>query len=244
MTDWSPTGAPYAISARASSSAQLERAYRRLVLCYPKTFRRENTEEIIAVLLATARPGQPRPSLAETADLVRGAARMWLGLSRAPRTVRAAVRLMYAGALAEVAVIVTLLATAGSIESASRAAALRSVGPHASAALAKQTAAQVAGEVSLDLTAGVMIALGGIAVWLFLAWVNGKGSPYGRVGAIVCCAFYTATVALDLSQGVAKYAPAPVAAACAVAATGIAVNVLLIMKSSWPYYERQPAVAR
>jgi hypothetical protein len=33
---------------------RLERGYRRLVACYPRSFRKENQEEIIAVLLATA----------------------------------------------------------------------------------------------------------------------------------------------------------------------------------------------
>jgi hypothetical protein len=58
MSDWSPGGESFPVSDRASSSARLERAYRRLVACYPRSFRRESTEEIIAVLLATAREGQ------------------------------------------------------------------------------------------------------------------------------------------------------------------------------------------
>ena len=57
MSDWSPTGAPFPISEAASACASLERSYRRLVACYPRSFQRENTEEIIAVLLATAREG-------------------------------------------------------------------------------------------------------------------------------------------------------------------------------------------
>jgi len=73
MTDWSPGGDSFSISDRASSSARLERAYRRLLACYPRSFRRESTEEVIAVLLATAREGQRRPSAAEAADLLRGA---------------------------------------------------------------------------------------------------------------------------------------------------------------------------
>src|ERR1700733_2329511 len=100
MGDWSPTGAPFSISERASASAQLERAYRRLVGLYPRSFRRESTEEIIAVLLATAREDQRRPSLMETADLLRGAALARLGLSGCPRTGLYALRLMYLGGLA------------------------------------------------------------------------------------------------------------------------------------------------
>ena len=39
----------------------LERAYRRLLAWYPRAFRRENEQEILAVLLADAPPGQRRP---------------------------------------------------------------------------------------------------------------------------------------------------------------------------------------
>jgi hypothetical protein len=113
MTDWSPRGESFPVSDRASSSAQLERAYRLLVACYPRSFRRESTEEVIAVLLATAREDQRRPSIAEAADLLRGAARMRLGLSRCPRTVLHAVRLMYLGALVQGAVLVSILLSAG-----------------------------------------------------------------------------------------------------------------------------------
>jgi len=63
----------------------LERGYRRVLACYPKAFRRESGEEILAVLLATARAGQRRVGLAESADLIRGAVRMHFGMSRAPR---------------------------------------------------------------------------------------------------------------------------------------------------------------
>jgi hypothetical protein len=46
-----------------SDSASLERGYRRLLACYPRAFRRENEEEILAVLMACAQDGQTRPSL-------------------------------------------------------------------------------------------------------------------------------------------------------------------------------------
>src|ERR1700761_3644759 len=104
MTDWSPTGAPYAISERASASAELERAYRRLVGLYPRSFRRGNTEEIIAVLLATARAALARR-----------------GLSGCPRTVLYAVRLMYLGALAQAVELVALVSSASAIQAAARA---------------------------------------------------------------------------------------------------------------------------
>ena len=55
------------------SSSRLERRYRRLLALYPKAFRREHEEEILAVLMAAAAEGQQRPRLAEAADLLRNA---------------------------------------------------------------------------------------------------------------------------------------------------------------------------
>jgi hypothetical protein len=243
MTDWSPTGAPYAISERAASSAQLERAYRRLVRLYPRSFRSENTEEIIAVLLATARADQRRPSAIETADLLRGAARMRLGLSGCPRTVLTAVRLMYLGALAEVAVLVSALLSVGHVEAYGRALAIASLGPHPAAAAVRQATAQAATAVGTDLTADVAITVFAVAAWLFFAWGNRKGSPYARSGALIACAAYTAVITLSLSKGNLAIAPAAVIASVVVMAIGITVNIMLLMKPSWPYYQRH-SVAR
>jgi hypothetical protein len=56
-----------------SESAGLERRYRRLLAWYPPGFRREQEEEMLAVLMAGARQGQRRPGLMESADLIRSA---------------------------------------------------------------------------------------------------------------------------------------------------------------------------
>ncbi len=65
-----------------SDSAGLERRYRRLLACYPRAFRRELEQEILAVLMAGADEGQQRPRPAEAANLIRHALWMRLGLSR------------------------------------------------------------------------------------------------------------------------------------------------------------------
>jgi hypothetical protein len=57
----------------APASSDLERGYRRLIACYPRSFRKDNEEEILTVLLATAGEGQRRPGLSESADLIKGA---------------------------------------------------------------------------------------------------------------------------------------------------------------------------
>lgn len=69
-----------------TESAGLERRYRRLLACYPQPFRREQEDEMLAVLMADAQKGQRRPGLAETADVIISALRM--RLSRALRPVR------------------------------------------------------------------------------------------------------------------------------------------------------------
>jgi hypothetical protein len=65
-----------------SNAADLERRYRRLLACYPRAFRREHEQEILAVLMAGADEGQQRPGLGEAANLIRYALWMRLGLSR------------------------------------------------------------------------------------------------------------------------------------------------------------------
>jgi hypothetical protein len=55
------------------SESALERRYRGLLAWYPAAFRREQEEEMLAVLLAGARRGQRRPGLPESIDLIRGA---------------------------------------------------------------------------------------------------------------------------------------------------------------------------
>ena len=64
-----------------SESAALEGRYRRLLAWYPRSFRREQEGEMLAVLMAGARPGQRRPGLLETADLLRSALGMRLVLA-------------------------------------------------------------------------------------------------------------------------------------------------------------------
>ena len=61
-----------------TDSPGLERGYRRLLACYPRVFRREHAEEVLAVLMASAPEGQKRPRLAESADVFWSALKMRL----------------------------------------------------------------------------------------------------------------------------------------------------------------------
>jgi hypothetical protein len=69
-----------------TGDAGLERGYRRLLACYPRRFRDEHGEELLGVLLASARDGQHRPALLEFADLVRNG----LGMRLRPDNSRSA----------------------------------------------------------------------------------------------------------------------------------------------------------
>ncbi len=51
---------------------------RRLLRWYPPQHRREHEDEMLAVMLATARPGQRRPSRRETTDIIMGGIRVRL----------------------------------------------------------------------------------------------------------------------------------------------------------------------
>jgi hypothetical protein len=64
-----------------SGSAVLERRYRRLLAWYPRSFRCEQEDEMLAVLMAGARQGQQRPGLLETSDVLRSALGMRLILA-------------------------------------------------------------------------------------------------------------------------------------------------------------------
>ena len=54
----------------------LERRYRRLLAVYPPAHRRVHGQEMVGVLLASARPRQRWPRLADAADLIAGAVRI------------------------------------------------------------------------------------------------------------------------------------------------------------------------
>jgi hypothetical protein len=65
-------------------SSRLERRYRRLLAFYPKAFRREHEEEMLAVLMAAATEGQKRPRLAESVDLLRNGVLMRVRQTEVP----------------------------------------------------------------------------------------------------------------------------------------------------------------
>jgi hypothetical protein len=207
-----------------SDTTALERAYRRILSCYPRSFRAESEDEILTVLMATAAEGQTRVGLAEAWDLVRGAVRMrlWPAAPR-PRTVRAAVKLMLAGAAAELAAMITVIVTSGAVRAA--------VAARDPAAVHAVTVHQV-----VDL-AGAPIAIG---LWLWLAWANGRGEDWARMISGACFALLTLTLVGQLAQNAVTYAPAGMIAAAVVWAIGLVSVVLIFTPAAGRYYRTQP----
>lgn len=212
-----------------SERETLERGYRRLLACYPLEFRRENEEEILGVLLATAGAGQRRVRLAEAADLIRGALRARLRLpGQCPPTVRAAVRLMCLGAVLEVAILVTVIVSEDSVRSAILA---RYPG---------LTAAQWHAVVLAHLLPEEIFAPVGIGLWLWLAWAHGRGHYWARVVFSVLFGLTTLSLLSALAEGSAIFAPADLVAAATKWIVQAAVLLLIFSKRSAPYYQPNP----
>jgi hypothetical protein len=153
----------------------LERAYRRLLAWYPWEFRHEHGPEILAVLMASAPDGQHRPGLAESADLIRSG--LWLRLRpsvpRSARTVRAAVKLMYAGAAVSTVNLLLLLALIADIK------VYHAILGH------RLTAAELSQVKTPVITTFILWDLVPIVVWLWMARANGRGQNWARIVATV-----------------------------------------------------------
>jgi len=213
-----------------TGSPQLERRYRRVLACYPKAFRRESGDEILAVLLATAAGGQRRAGLAESADLLRGAVRMHLGLSRAPRPVRNAARLMCAGAVLTLADVVTVLVTLGGV----RSAALHDLA-------ARQWPTVMLTQVGFWLASAPI----GAGVWLWLAWANGRGYRWARPAFVAVFCVLTTAVFFGLGEGTGEdalpHTLADVIATTVLWLAGLAAALLIFSETASPYYQRRAA---
>jgi hypothetical protein len=153
-----------------TGQADLERAYRRLLAWYPREFRHESGQEILAVLMASARDGQRRPGLAQSADLIRSGLGMRLrpGVPRSARTVRAAVGSMYAGAAVSTVNLIILLAVIA--DEKARHALLGHRLP----------AVAVSQLTATGITVAIVLTLVPIAVWLWMARAGGQGRNWAR----------------------------------------------------------------
>ena len=197
-----------------------------MLACYPKAFRCTNGDEILAVLMATAAEGQRRAGLAESADLIRGALRMHLGMSRSPRPVLNAVRLMCLGAVLELAVLVTVVVTLGSV----RSAVVQGI---STAQWHTVMFTQI-----VPMEAGAPIVAG---VWLGLACANGRGYDWARPAFMALTGLLLAVLLISLGEGAALSAPADLIAMTVPWLAGLAAMVLIFSTAAEPYYQQEPA---
>lgn len=185
-----------------TDAADLERGYRRWLRWYPKTFRREHEAEMLGVLLAGAREGQRQPELMECLDLMRSA--LWMRLRRpsvprSDRSVVTAVKLMYLGAVVELAAAITIVATIGDVKS--------NVVKRNPGLTAGQWHAVVAGQLEPTAVAA------GLAVgfWLWMAWSHGCGHRWARIAFAIFFGLNTCGLFNGLVGGSAVYARADLA---------------------------------
>jgi hypothetical protein len=208
----------------------LERRYRRLLASYPRAFRREHQDEMLAVLLTGARDGQRRPGVADVANLVRSGLGMRLrpGAPRSVVTVFAAVRVMYLGAAVELGTIITVFA---SLDSLRAAIAERTPG---------YTSAQWHAELLNRMVPLVIAAAIACGVWLWMAWANGRGHRWGRVTFAAFFGLTTISLLSGLAEGAATYAPADLIAGVVLWVLALAAVVLIFNRRSGGYYRQAP----
>lgn len=200
-----------------TDAADLEQGYRRWLRWYPRGFRREHEAEILGVLMTGAREGQRRPAPVECLDLLRSALCMRLRprMPRSDRSAFTAVRLMYLGAVVELATAIIVLATIGDVKSA-----IVKRNPGYTEA---QWHAEVAGRLE-PLVVGAGIAVG---FWLWMAWANGRGHRWARIVFALFFGLNTYSLLDGLSQGSAVYARADLAIGIVLCLVQLAAVVLV-----------------
>jgi hypothetical protein len=217
-----------------TDQAQLERRYRRLLRCYPRTFRQEHEDEMLVVLMAGGQSGRRRPGLADSANLVVNGLLMRVR-PRAPRSTPSvfwAVRLMALGALLELAALVTVVATRGDLT-----AAIAGHNP----ALPAAHIHQLVNSQVLRIAIGAPVAAG---VWLWLAWANDRG--YGWARGLLAALFGLTSLSLlaAIGQRAVTLAPADVIVGTVLWLVALVALALIISPRSDRHYRRRGDAGR
>jgi hypothetical protein len=209
-------------------SAQLERSYRRLLASYPRAFRREHEQEMIAVLMAGAGESRRHPGLAESVNLVGSAIRMRLrpGAPRSAPTVFLAVRLMYLGAVLELAALATVLLTRSSLRAAI-------ITRHPGFTTSQWHAVLRAHVLPLEIGAPIAAI-----IWLWLAWANGRGNNWARLAFAGLFGLTSLSLLSGIAQGAVTYSPVDVIAGAVLWLVALVTVVLIFNRQSRPYYSR------
>ena len=146
----------------------------------------------------------------------------------APQSVLTAVRLMYAGAALSAIETIVAVVTVGSLKTAilSKNHTLTSTQIHAT-------------EVFI-VAAAVIGGVIGIALWLWMAWANGKGKNWARILSTVFFGFNTLGLLSDLVQA---HVVLTLILAVLVWLVGLGAVIMMWRKESGPYYHQPPQFA-
>lgn len=109
-----------------------------------------------------------------------------------PVTVQRAVRLMYGGAATSTVYLIAALATMGSLKSALVNANKTAKHP--------LTASQINGEVTGYIIYVIFISLVAVALWLWMARMNGRGKNWARVTATALFGLWTINTVGTVAQ--------------------------------------------
>jgi hypothetical protein len=83
-----------------------------------------------------------------------------------------------------------------------------------------------------------------IAVWLWMAWMSGRGKQRGRVALAVFFGLTSLSVLYALSDGSLLYAPAAMSVGLGLWAIAAAAIMLIFSTASSPYFQRrEPTLA-
>lgn len=222
-----------------TAHSELERRYRQRLALYPRAYRREHEDEMLAVLMQAAAPDQEFPRLAETVDLVRGALRMRFRLGypypgNAARDALAAFSLLAPLLLLgpSLAALALHLVQAGAPPPSQFRTRMPDLFRSYYARVADARGVQAALAGQLAVTAGVLLRLGrltliviaGVLAW----WLFAPGyafQPRGVFSTILLNWYLLEAVALIASRGAGRglrlltWKAAAVLAASAVALT-------------------------
>jgi len=158
-----------------------------------------------------------------TADLPAG---LHVGLSRAPRPVRSAVRLMCAGAVLTLGGVVTVLVTLGGVRWAA-----------AYDLEARQWPFVMLTQVGFWLVSAPI----GAGVWLWLAWANGRGYSWARSAFVAFFCVLTVVPLFGAGRDALPYTWADVIAAAVLWLVGLVAVLLIFSGTASPYYQRRAA---
>jgi Ca2+/Na+ antiporter len=140
-----------------------------------------------------------------------------------PPTVRAAIMLMYGGAVLSATAVVLTLAAVSHIHAV------------IAARFARDTPLQVHGIEMETLMVFIVPQAIAVALWLWMAWANGRGLNWARVVSAALFGLWTLYTLLGLTRAQGVYG---LVAMGIIWVTGLAATVLIFIGESGEYYQQ------